>query len=78
VQAALDEGVSLQVALAQVIRAYGVKEYARLARMAPPNLLRAVRPRSNPTQVSLNRILKPLGLQLSVGPLKAKTVGHAA
>ncbi|MEI8194787.1 MAG: hypothetical protein WCI73_02645 [Phycisphaerae bacterium] len=78
VQAALEEGVPLQLALAQVIRAYGVKEYARRVRLAPPNLLRLVRPRSNPTQDSLNRILKPLGLKLSVTPIDSRPLGHAA
>lgn len=64
--AALDEGVALQVALGEVIRAYGVKEFARKVKMASPNLLRAVNRRHNPTQSTLNRLLKPFGLKLTV------------
>ncbi len=69
IMASLDEGVSLQVALGKVVRAYGVKEYAERTGMASPNLLRAINPKYNPTQQMLNRLLEPLGLQLTVGPL---------
>ncbi len=68
IRAALDEGVSLQVALGKIVRAYGVKEYAEKIKMASPNVLRAINPKYNPTQQTLNRLLKPLGLQLTVGP----------
>lgn len=40
--AAIDEGVSIQVALGKVIRAMGVKEFAASVDMAPPNVLRAI------------------------------------
>jgi DNA-binding phage protein len=66
---AVAEGVSVQQALAKVIRAMGVKEYAALAGIASSNVLRAIRPSHNPTQNTLNRLLKPLGLKLSVAPL---------
>lgn len=39
-----------KVALAKVIRAMGVKEFAAKVGMASPNLLRALNPRHNPTQ----------------------------
>ncbi len=68
ITAALDEGISLQEALGKVVRAYGVKEYAAEARIAAPNLLRAISPTSNPTQQTLERLLQPLGLRLTVGP----------
>ena len=67
--ASLDEGVPLQVALGKVVRAYGVKEFARKVKMASPNLVRAVDRRHNPTQETLNRLLKPFGLKLSVKPI---------
>ena len=67
--AAIDEGVSLQVALAKVVRAMGVKEFAAKVRMASPNLLRTLNPRHNPTQDTLNRLLKPLRLKLSLAPI---------
>ena len=42
VLAALDEGIALQQVLGKVVRAYGVKEYAKRAHMPSSNLLRAV------------------------------------
>ena len=34
--------------------------------MAGPNILRAIHPRHNPTQETLNRLLKPFKLKLSL------------
>ncbi len=64
--AAVEEAVPLQVALRKVVRAMGVKEFAATVRMAAPNLLRAINPRHNPTQETLNRLLKPFKLRLSL------------
>ena len=51
----------------------GVKEFAAKVRIASPNLLRAITPGDNPTQETLNRLLRPFPLRLSVAPLeKAK------
>jgi DNA-binding phage protein len=66
---AIDEGVPLQIALAKVVRAMGVKEFAAKVRMASPNLLRTLNPRHNPTQETLNRLLKPFRLRLSLAPI---------
>jgi DNA-binding phage protein len=68
--AAIDEGVPLQQALGKVIRAIGVKEFALKIKMAPANLQRVIDPRRNPTQATLNRLLKPLGLRLSLAVIK--------
>ena len=68
--AAVDHGVSVQQALGKVIRARGVKEFAGQVPMASPNLLRAINPRHNPTQDTLNRLLKPFGLKLGVAPIQ--------
>lgn len=76
--AAIDEGVDLQVALGKVIRAMGVKEFAAQVRMASPNVLRAINPRHNLTQVTLGRLLKPFGLRLSLAPIKRKPRQTAA
>ena len=76
--AAIDEGVDLQLALGKVIRAMGVKEFAARVRMASPNVLRAINPRHNPTQETLNRLLKPFKLRLSLAPLPGKTRRNAA
>lgn len=70
--AAAEEGISLQQALAKAIRAMGVKEFAAKAGMASPNVQRAIHPRHNPTQATLNRLLQPFGLRLSLAPLPKK------
>lgn len=76
--AAIDEGVPLQLALAKVVRAMGVKEFATRVRMASPNLLRTIDPRHNPTQETLNRLLKPFRLKLSLAPIDRPKGGRAA
>ena len=76
--AAIDEGLPLQVALAKVVRALGVKEFATKVHMASPNLLRALNPRHNPTQDTLNRLLKPFHLKLSLAPIDRPKRRHAA
>jgi len=67
--AAAEEGISLQHALGKVIRAMGVKEFAEKVCMESPNLLRAINPRHNPTQATINRLLNPFGLKLSLAPI---------
>ncbi len=76
--AAVEEGVPVQRALGKVIRAMGVKEYAELTGMASSNVQRAIRARHNPTQVTLNRMLKPFGLKLSVAPIAPEGDKQAA
>ncbi len=68
---AIDEEIPIQVALIKVVRAMGVKEFAVKVGMASPNLLRALNPRHNPTQGTLSRLLEPLGLKLSLAPIKS-------
>ena len=67
--AASEDGVPVQRALAKVIRAMGVKEFAAQVRIAGPNVLRAINPRHNPTQQTLNRLLRPFQLRLGLAPL---------
>jgi DNA-binding phage protein len=76
--AAIDDGVSVQRALGKVIRAMGVKEFAAKVRMASPNVSRAINPRHNPTQDTLNRLLRPFHLRLSLAPLDQRRSKHAA
>lgn len=64
-----EEGLSLQHVLGTMVRALGVKEFAAKARMAPPNVLRAINPRHNPTLETLDRLLKPFGLRIGLAPL---------
>ena len=75
---AVEEGVPVQVALGKVIRATGVKEFAAKVRMASPNLLRAIDPRHNPTQETLNRLLRPLKLRLTLARIEKSKGRHAA
>lgn len=70
--AALEEDIPLQAALGKVIRAYGVKEFSKRINIASSNLLRAMHPESNPTQETLNRLLRPFGLKLTVSPIEEK------
>ncbi len=76
--AAVDDGTSLQRALGKVVRAMGVKEFATKVRMADPNVLRAINPRHNPTQKTLNRLLRPFRLRLSLAPIETRGRRDAA
>ena len=75
---AVEEGVPVQVALGKVIRATGVKEFAAKVRMASPNVLRAINPRHNPTQDTLNRLLRPFKLRLTLAPIASSKRRRAA
>jgi DNA-binding phage protein len=75
---AVEEGIPVQVALGKVIRAMGVKEFAGKVRMASPNVLRAINPRHNPTQETLNRLLRPFRLRLTLAPLEPSKGRSAA
>jgi probable addiction module antidote protein len=68
--AAVEEGIAVQKALGKVIRAMGVKEYAAMTGIASSNVLRAIRAGHNPTQATLDRMLRPFGLKLSIAPIE--------
>jgi DNA-binding phage protein len=76
--AGIEEGISLQAILSKVVRAYGVREFSKKIRMASPNVLRALSPRHNPTQQTLDRLLRPFGLRLSVKEIAASPKKRAA
>ena len=76
--AAIGEGVSIQIALGKVIRAIGIKEFSARAKIASPNVVRAINPRHNPTQETLNRLLKPFRLKLSLAPIEQPKPRRAA
>jgi DNA-binding phage protein len=67
----LSEGDDLQTALGRLIRLYGVKEYARLVKMAAPAVQRAIDTKHNPTKETLEKLLAPLNLELGVKPTDA-------
>ena len=72
IQASLTEGISIQAVLAKVIRAYGVKEFATKIKMPSSNLLRAINTKHNLTINTLNRLLKPFSLELTLAPSSKK------
>ena len=76
----IDEGLSIQAILAKVIKSYGLREFSKKVRMASPNVLRAIDPRHNPTQDTLNRLLQPFGLCLSISLIeeRARKAGKSA
>jgi DNA-binding phage protein len=77
-EAAVEDGVPLKVALAKVIRATGVKEFSDAVGMPSPNVLRAINPKHNPTQETLERLLRPFGLRIGLAKIKPRRKGRAA
>jgi DNA-binding phage protein len=76
--AAVEDGVPLKIALAKVIRATGVKEFAHAVGMPSPNVLRAIHPKHNPTQETLERLLKPFKLRIGLAEIKPRKKARAA
>jgi DNA-binding phage protein len=70
--ACIEEGMSLQEILGKIARTVGVKEFAAMVKMPSSNVLRSVNPESNLTQDTLDRLLKPFGLKLTVAPIAPK------
>jgi len=76
--AAVEDGVPLKMALAKVIRARGIKEFAETVGMPSPNVVRAIHPKHNPTQETLERLLKPFGLRIGLAQVKQRRRRRAA
>ena len=74
IQASIEEGLSIQLILGKAIRAYGVKEFSAKVKLPSSNILRTVNPKHNATIDSLNRLLKPFNLMVTVGPAKRSLV----
>ena len=70
VDACLEEGVPLEEAIGDVVRAQGLNKVARRTHLGRPNLIRALRPKANPTVTTLRRVLNGVGLDLTVRFLK--------
>jgi DNA-binding phage protein len=75
---AVGAGTSLQEALGELVRTMGVKEFAEKVGMPSPNVLRAIDPKHNPTQETLERLLKPFGLRIGLAELKKAARGRSA
>lgn len=76
--AVIDEGFTVQQALAKVIRAIGITECAAQVGMPRPHVQRAIHPRHNPTQETLNRLLARFRLQLGLAPIATSRHSRAA
>jgi len=68
----MEEGIPMQVALSDVIRAQGYEKVAKKTHMARPNIMRAVRTTANPTVATMQKLLRSVGLDFSVRPWPAK------
>jgi DNA-binding phage protein len=64
--AAVDEGVPLQLALRKAIRAVGVAPFARRAQTTTASVQRAIRQGQSPAQATLDWLLKPFRLRLTL------------
>jgi len=73
VRGAVESGVPIHVAVGDIVRGIGVKEFAQRIGMASSNVVRATRPSSNPRMTTLGRMLRPLGLLVSVAYCDPKT-----
>ena len=78
IMASIDEGISVQMTLGKVIRAMGIKEFSRRSKIASSNIIRAIDPRHNPTQATLNRLLRPFDLMLTIAPINSHRTKGAA
>lgn len=72
IRASLLEGLSIQAVLAKVIKAYGLKEFAVKVNLPASNILRAVNTKHNPTLATMNQLLKPFSLEITVAPLQRR------
>jgi len=68
--ASMDEGIPIQEVLKKIVNAYGLSEFAQMVEMAPPNVLRAVDLRHNPTRATLDALVQPFGLMLGLQLIK--------
>ena len=68
--ASMDEGIPIQEVLKKIVNAYGLSEFAQMVDMAPPNVLRAVNLKHNPTRITLDALIKPFGLMLGLQLIK--------
>lgn len=69
--AAVEGGAPLKAALGELIRTMGVKEFAERVGMPSPNVLRAIDAKHNPTQDTLERLLRPFGLRVGLAEVRA-------
>lgn len=64
--ATVEDGDDIQKALGFVARTMGVKEFAEEVGMPSSNVLRAINHGHNPTMATLEKMLRPFGVRLSL------------
>ena len=72
----IEEGNSLQEALARIIRGYGVREFSNLVDLDEAMIQRSINSDYNPTKNTLEKLLAPFGLHLAAwrpGKVKLKS-----
>lgn len=74
----VNEGTNVQLVLRTVIRTIGVKEFSAKVGMARPSVVRAIRPSCTPSLQTLNRLLKPFRLRVTLAPLGGRRRRPAA
>jgi probable addiction module antidote protein len=67
----LDNPVALLVALRNVAQAHGMAEVARRADMGEKTLFKSLSQNGNPTISTVHKVLRAMGLRLSVTPKPA-------
>lgn len=58
-----EEGVTLEEALRYTIGKMGVKEFSKVAKVAPPNVVRFLKQKVKTSPETLDKFLKPFGLK---------------
>lgn len=66
-----EKGLSLEEALKLIIQTMGVKEFAKLTRQAPSNIVDFLKGRRHPKQSTLDNYLRPFGLKTVLHVVKA-------
>jgi probable addiction module antidote protein len=64
----IDDPAALLLALRQVAKAHGMAEVARRADVGQKTLFKALSEKGNPTIATVHRVLRAVGLRLSVTP----------
>ncbi|MCI4430031.1 MAG: putative addiction module antidote protein [Burkholderiales bacterium] len=65
----LDDPAALLLALRQVANAHGMADVARRAELGEKTLFKALSENGNPTLATLHKVLRAMGLRLSVTPV---------
>ena len=65
----IEEGIPIQEVIGKVVRSMGIKEFSKIVNIPSSNIERAINPDHNPTRQTLEKLLKPFGLKLSIAKI---------